>query len=67
MLIRFMTGIFKKPSKPTIYQALNDAKRAAARLPHVSYRHVTRAANEVADDMARRALEEKGSVVYWAG
>lgn len=33
----------------------------------VAYRHVTRDANVVADDMARRALEARADVVYWAG
>jgi len=33
----------------------------------VAYRHVTRGVNVVADDMARRALEVKGEVVFWAG
>lgn len=33
----------------------------------VAYRHVTRDANVVADDMARRALEAKEDVVYWSG
>jgi hypothetical protein len=30
----------------------------------VAYRHVTRDANTVADDMARRALEAKTDIVY---
>ena len=33
----------------------------------MAYRHVTRDANTVADDMARRALEEKADVVFWYG
>ena len=33
----------------------------------MAYRHVTRDANAVADDMARRALEEKSDVVFWNG
>ena len=33
----------------------------------VAYLHVTRDANTVADDMARRALEAKTDVVYWNG
>lgn len=33
----------------------------------VAYRHVTRDANKVADDMARRALESKGDVIFWGG
>ena len=33
----------------------------------MAYRHVHRENNVVADDMARRALEVKGEVAYWAG
>lgn len=33
----------------------------------VAYRHVTREANVVPDDMARRALEEKTDIVFWGG
>jgi hypothetical protein len=33
----------------------------------ISYRHVTREANTVPDDMARRALEEKTDVIFWKG
>ncbi len=33
----------------------------------MAYRHVTRDANTVPDDMARRALEEKTDIVLWKG
>ena len=33
----------------------------------MAYRHVTREANCVADDMARRALTAKGDVMYMRG
>jgi hypothetical protein len=33
----------------------------------VSYRHTKRELNKVPDDMARRALAEKATVVYWDG
>ena len=51
-----------------MYWALEDVKRAESKLRHpVAYRHVTRDANVVPDDMARRALEERSDVVYWNG
>ncbi len=33
----------------------------------MAYRHVTRDANTVPDDMARRALEKKTGIVFWKG
>ena len=68
LMIRFMTRLYKRPSRHTIYWALEDTRRAEGwiRTP-VAYRHVTREANTVADDMARRALEAKRDVVYWGG
>ena len=47
---------------------MEDVKQAEAHLRQpVAYRHVTRDANTVADDMARRALEEKADIVFWRG
>ena len=68
LMIRFITKLYKRPTRHTIYWALEEIRRAEGfiRQP-VAYRHVTREANAVADDMARRALEEKGDVVYWNG
>ena len=66
-MIRFLTGIFKKPGKASIYEALQAVKQRARELPHVAYRHVRRAANVVADDMARRALAAGANVTYWVG
>ena len=31
----------------------------------VAYRHVTRDANRVPDDMARRALEARETIIFW--
>ena len=42
-------------------------RKAAAKLPHVAYRHVVRAGNVVSDDMSRQALAAKGDIVYWDG
>lgn len=33
----------------------------------VSYRHTKRELNQVPDDMARRALVEKGAIIFWDG
>ena len=37
LIIRHLTGIFKKPGKPTIWETLNGVRKAAAKLPHVVY------------------------------
>ena len=66
-MIRFLTGVYKKPGKATIYEALQDVRKCARTLPHVAYRHVRREANFVADDMARRALEVGANVAFWNG
>lgn len=68
LLIRFMTRLYKRPSRQSIYWALEETRKSerALRKP-VAYRHVTRIANQVADDMARRALEVRGDVVFWGG
>ena len=58
-MIRFATGLYKKPHRQTIYWAIEDVKKVSATLKQpVAFRHVTREANTVPDDMARRALEE---------
>ena len=68
LLIRFMLRIYKKPQRHTIYWAVEDVKQAERTLGGpVAYRHVTREANCVADDMARRALVAKGDVTYRQG
>lgn len=47
---------------------MEEVKRAESQIRHpVAYRHVTREANTVPDDMARRALEEKTDVIFWTG
>ena len=68
LLIRFMLRIYKKPQRHTIYWAVEDVKRAERDMGGpVAYRHVTREANCVADDMARRALEAKADITFWSG
>ena len=68
LLIRFMLRIYKRPQRHSIYWAIEDVKRTERDLGGpVAYRHVSREANVVADDMARRALTERGDVTFWAG
>ena len=67
LIVRFLTGIFMKPGKASIYEALQEARRQARELPHVAYRHVKLAANVVADDMAWQALEAGADISYWVG
>lgn len=67
-MIRFITRVFKRPQRHSIYWALEETRRAEAAMKvPVAYRHVKREFNTVPDDMARRALEAKADVVYWAG
>ena len=66
-MIRFLTGIFKKPGKASIYKALQAVKQRTRKLPHVTYHHMRRAANVVANDMAQMALAAGANVTYWAG
>ena len=68
LMICFITRLYKRPTRHTIYWALEETRRADASLKQpVAYRHVTRDANSVADDMARRALEAQGDIVFWGG
>ena len=68
LLIHFMLQIYLKLQQHTIYWAIEDVKQAKWVLGRlVAYRHVTRAANCMADDMARRALAAKGDVTYVQG
>ena len=41
-MIRFITRIYKRPNRQTIYWALEEVRRAEKNLGHVSYRHVGR-------------------------
>ena len=57
LMIRFLTRVFKRPSRHSIYWAIEDARVEEWALGQpVAYCHVTRDANCVPDDMARRAL-----------
>ena len=66
-MIKFLTGLFKKPDKPIIYHAICDIRDVAKKCQHVAYRHIPRTVNKVADDMARRALEAQCDLKYEEG
>ena len=66
-MIRFITRVYKRPTRQTIYWALEEVRRAEKQLYTTAYRHVGRESNKVADDMGRRALEAKADVVFWGG
>lgn len=67
LIIRHLLGIYKKPSKIRVYDAVQKVKTLKRKWKHTSYRHLERELNKVADDMARRALAEKGSVIFYGG
>ena len=67
LIIRHLLGIYKKPSKIRVYDAIQKVKALKRRWKHTSYRHLARDLNKVADDMARRALAAKASVVFYGG
>ena len=67
-MIWFITQLYRKPSRQSIYWALEEVKRAEQVIGRpVAYHHVTQDTNAVADDMAWRALEGMSDVLYWDG
>ena len=68
LIIRFAMRIYKKPGRHSTYWALEEIKRLETAIGKpVAYRNIPRAYNQVADDMARRALETEGELVFWEG
>ena len=67
LIIRFATRIYKRPTRHSIYWALEEVRKAERSLDSVAYRHVGRDFNQVADDMGRRALEARADVIFWSG
>lgn len=67
MVIWHLLGIYKKPSKIRVYDAIQKVRTLKRKWKHVAYRHLARELNTVADDMARRALAEGKNVVFWGG
>ncbi len=66
-MIKHLLGVFKKPGKVRIYEAVQAARDWRRQWGKVSYRHTKRELNTVPDDMARRALEAEATVVYYDG
>ena len=67
-MIRFLTRVFKWPLRHSIYWAIEDARVEERALGQpVAYCHVTRDANCVPDNMARRALEARETIIFWDG
>ncbi len=65
LIIRFLLGIYKKTSKAEIYEALRKGREALRECDvPVSYRHVPRRWNGVADHMCRVALEHHKTVTH---
>ena len=63
-----MLRIYKKPQRHTIYWVVEDVKQAKRTLGGpVAYRHTTREANCVADDMACQTLMAKGNITNMQG
>lgn len=50
-----------------IYDAVSKARALKAKWKDMAFRHTERRYNQVADDMARRALELKSQVIFWDG
>ena len=63
-----MWGTFKRPGKSITYNAIVTARSIARRWPHkVTFRHVVRKHNVVADNMVRRCRDQAETVSYLLG
>ena len=62
-----MLGIFKKPSKVRVYEAVTRAKELKREWKKLAVRHAPRHLNQVPDDMARRALATREDIFCWDG
>lgn len=65
MVIKWHLGIFKKITKPSIYQEITGAKALIKERRWImTFRNIPREFNSAADDMARRArvLSSPGSI-----
>ncbi len=67
LVVKHLLGIFKKPGKVRVYDAIVRAKELKREWRKLAVRHTLRDLNQVPDDMARRALEAKEDVVCWDG
>ena len=52
-----MLGLYRKPGKVRIYEAVEYARKFRKEFKHVAYRHTPREFNKVPDEMAKIALE----------
>ena len=60
--------LYKQPQRHSIHWALEDTRAAEQIIKQlVAYCYITRDANYVADDMARRALEAPATITFWDG
>ena len=63
-----MMCIFKQLQRHSIYWSIENVRAAELVLRQpVAYHHVTRDANCVKDDIARRALEARATITFWDG
>ena len=66
LMIHFLTRVFKRLSCHSIYWAIEDARVEEWALGQpVAYCHATRDANCIPDNMARRALEARETIIFW--
>ena len=67
-MIHFLTHVFKQLQCYSMYWALEDARAVEQVIGKpMAYYHMTRDANCVAHDMARRALEARATTTLWDG
>ncbi len=57
LIIRHMLGLYRKPGKVRIYEAVEYARSFRKEFKNVAFRHTTRDLNKVPDEMARLSLE----------
>lgn len=66
LMIRFRTRLFNKSDCHSIYWALEQVKKMERQLGvSMAYRHITREANVIPDNMARLAILYKGTVMNY--
>ena len=67
-MIYFLMHVFKWPQRHSIYWSLKDARAAEQALEQpMTYHHMTRDANCIANGMARWALETQATITFWDG
>ena len=67
-MIYFLMHLFKWLQHHSIYLAIEDARPAEWALGDpVAYCHMTRESNCITDNIARRALEARATIIFWDG